>query len=210
MSKTLNFVVIEAKPLAAALKLANAIVEVRNTIPILNDVRLNYSNKGLTIEATDLDLQATINVDEIDGSGTWSTCIPARYLAAVASAAGTTALRIEPSQNEIINEKTSSKRIEHSTRITAGEATYDIQANPAEDFPTISGEKAGRIERFTNGHFAASLKKVAACISTEETRYYLNGVNWASTDKGKRFAATDGHRLALCRYALNEGETPFS
>lgn len=203
-----KYVSVEAKELASALKLANSIIEVRNTIPILNDVRLNYGKKGLSVEATDLDLHATIHVDEVEGAGTWSLCVPARFLAAVASAAGTGWVHIEPVQVEIKNEKTGATR--HSAEIRVGVASYTVEAHAPEDYPTIAGEKAGMVERFTNGHFALALKKVSGCICTEETRYYLNGVNWASTPSGKRMAATDGHRLALCRYAANEDETAFS
>lgn len=207
---TRDFVSVEAKTLASTLKLANAIIEIRNTIPVLNDVRLTYSSKGLTVEATDLDLHATMNVDEIDGAGTWSLCVPARFLAAVTSAAGTGSIRIEPEQAEAINEKTGATSVRYSASIYVGDAVYTIDACDAGDFPTILGDRAGMIERFTNGHFAAALKKVSCCISTEETRYYLNGVNWAATDSGKRMAATDGHRLALCRYAADEDGSRFS
>lgn len=205
-----KYVSVEAKELASALKLANSIIEVRNTIPILNDIRLNYGKKGLSVEATDLDLHATIHVDEIEGAGTWSLCIPARFLAAVASAAGTGWVHIEPAQVETKNEKTGATSIRHSAEIRVGVASYTVEAHAPEDYPTIAGEKAGMVERFTNGHFALALKKVSGCISTEETRYYLNGVNWASTPNGRRMAATDGHRLALCRYAANEDEAAFN
>lgn len=118
-----KYVSVEAKELASALKLANSIIEVRNTIPILNDVRLSYGKKGLSVEATDLDLHATIHVDEVEGAGTWSLCVPARFLAAVASAAGTGWVHIEPAQVETKNEKTGATSIRHSAEIRAGVAS---------------------------------------------------------------------------------------
>lgn len=208
--ETVNFVEVEAKALTSALKLANAIIEVRNTIPVLNDVRLTYGRKGLLVEATDLDLHATISVDDIDGAGKWALCVPARHLAAISGAAGTGCVRIEPMKSDETNSQTGAMSIKHSAVITAGVASYEIQTIDAADFPVIDGDRAGIVEKFTNGHFAQALKKVSGCISTEETRYYLNGVNWASTENGKRMAATDGHRLALCRYAGNEDGTQFS
>lgn len=205
-----DFVEVEAKTLSSALRLANAIVEVRNTAPILNDVRLTYGRTGLIIEATDLDIHATMNVDEIDGYGAWSLCIPARYLAAVAGAAGTGIVRIEPVSSAAAPEKTGAVTLMHGASITAGLAAYSIQTIDPADFPMIAGDRAGLVERFTNGHFATAFRKVSGCISTEETRYYLNGINWAATDKGRHMAATDGHRLALCRYAASEDDTRFS
>lgn len=205
-----NFVSVEAKVFAKAMKVANAIIEVRNTIPILSAVRLRYGPAGLFIDATDLDLQASISVDEIDGSGEWMVCIAARELASVASAAGTTPLRITPASRTLDAGK-ERERTEKFVTIEAGDATYTLQAqlDPA-DYPELAGEQMQRIDRFTNGQFALMLSKVAHCISTEETRYYLNGVNWSAKPQGKRFTATDGHRLATYRYAANEHDEGFS
>lgn len=207
----IEFVSVEAKVLAKAMKLANAIVEKRKTIPILNTVRLSYGPKGLTIEATDLDLQVSIDVDEIEGDGIWSICIPARDLANVATAAGVTPLKIEPvSIVRQRDEERGGPWRDRVANIAAGDATYQIQTQDPADWPEILGDRMQRIERFTNGQFVAMLKKVSFCISTEETRYYLNGICWSAVPEGKRFAATDGHRLALCRYDRNENGSTFS
>lgn len=202
------FATIEAKALAKVLKIANAIVEPRVTIPILNAVRLTYSPKGMVIEATDLDLHAAIQIDEIEGEGAWSCCLPAKYLTDIASAAGVSPLRIEPIVEVITG--TTAERREFRAIITAGDASYTVQAFDPEDFPQIPGDRLQRIEKFTNGQLASALDKVSFCISTEETRYYLNGVNWSAKPEGMRLAATDGHRLALYRYSRNENGAEFS
>lgn len=202
------FVNVEAKALARAMKIANAIIEPRSTIPILSTVKLTYGAAGLTVEGTDLDIHVKLKLDEIDGAGEWQTCINARFFAAIIAAAGVAPIRIEPTQR--VEPGVTSTGIKgndhvyHGAKIEHGYASYEIETLPASDFPDIAGDRAGRIERFTNGMFVASLKKVAWAVSTEETRYYLNGVAWQSTGTGKRFAATDGHRLALCRYASDD------
>jgi DNA polymerase-3 subunit beta len=209
METIMNFVSVEAKALTKALKIATAIVEPRNTIPILSCIRLAYDKKGLTIEATDLDIYARIGTDEIDGDGTWAICLPARDLAAIAQAAGVAALRIEVAATQKTDKKAATY-FEHTATIAAGDATYEVQGQDPADYPQIAGERMQRIERFSNGMMVAMLKKVSFCISTEETRYYLNGVNWSAKPGAKRFAATDGHRLALCRYDGNDSEAAFS
>lgn len=123
----------------------------------------------MSVEATDLDLHATIHVDEIEGAGTWSLCIPARFLAAVASAAGTGWVHIEPAQVETKNEKTGATSIRHSAEIRVGVASYTVEAHAPEDYPTIAGEKAGMVERFTNGHFALALKSVRLHLHRGDT-----------------------------------------
>lgn len=197
------FVIVEAKALARAMKIANAIIERRNTIPILSTVKLTYGAKGLTVEATDLDLSVKIAVDEIDGSGEFETCLNAHFLAAIVGAAGVAPLKIEPKTEERKDAKGEIVKgsFSYGATISTGYAEYEIDALPASDWPDLAGDRAGRIERFTNGMFTAMLRKVAFCISTEETRYYLNGVAWQAQPEGMRFAATDGHRLALCRYS---------
>ena len=205
------FVNVEAKALARAMKIATTVVERRNTIPILSTVKLTYGAKGLTVEATDLDLAVKIAVDEIDGRGEFSTCINAHFLAAIVNAAGVAPMRIEPKKIESeFQPDEGPRRYDFKAEISHGYASYEVETMPVSDFPDLAGDRAGRIERFTNGMFTAMLRKVAFCISTEETRYYLNGVAWQAQPGGTRFAATDGHRLALCRYADNEANASFS
>lgn len=204
------FVIVEAKALARAMKIANAVTKPRNTIPILSTVKLSYSSAGLTVEATDLDIAVKIAVDEVDGRGEFSTCINARYLAAIVAAAGVAPMRIEPKTMKIPKGSGPADNGEFYERdgaaIEHGYASYEIETLPASDWPDLEGDRAGRIERFTNGMFTAMLRKVAFCVSTEETRYYLNGVAWQARQDGKRFVATDGHRLALCRYDEEGGD----
>lgn len=205
------FVNVEAKALARAMKIANAIIEPRNTIPILSTVRLTYGAAGLTVEGTDLDIHVKLKLDEIDGRGEFSTCINARYLAAIVAAAGVAPIRIEPKKIESeFQPDQGPRRYDFKAEISHGYASYEVETLPASDFPDLAGDRAGRIERFTNGMLVASLRKVAWGISTEETRYYLNGVCWSASERGMRLAATDGHRLALCRYAGNEVNAAFS
>ncbi|KQS86966.1 DNA polymerase III subunit beta [Rhizobium sp. Leaf383] len=202
-NEPINFVTVEAKALRSALKPATLIVEPRNTIPVLSMVRLSYSAKGLAIVATDLDLELRIEVDEIEGAGEWSICIVAKELANIAAAAG-----VSPVMISLVAKETETTH--YAVRITAGDCEYSLAGCDPADFPLLQGERMQRIERFTNGQLAVMLEKVACCISKEETRYYLNGVNWTANSEGKHFAATDGHRLARCRYDKTEATTAFS
>lgn len=188
-----DFVTVEGRTLKQALKPVVAVIERRNTIPILGHVRLSLDKTGLRITGTDLDIEATANLDVIDGAGEWSTCLPANVLASIAAASGSMNVRIEPREYD-------------ATVSIDDVATYDVHGLPAGDFPEFGYKRDKLIEAFTNGMLAATLSKVAWCISTEETRYYLNGVAWQSRPDGCRFVATDGHRMALCRYSAAEDE----
>jgi len=193
-----KFVTVEGRALKQAMKIISAIVERRNTIPILNYAMLTHSAAGLRITGTDLDIEAHTDLDVIDGSGgEWSACISAATLAGIARVAGAMNIRIERADNDL------------KATITLGDgaAFYEIETLAETDFPGIGGERGDLIEAFTNGMFAATLDKVQWCVSTEETRYYLNGVCWHITPKDRRFVATDGHRMAICKYASEGGET---
>lgn len=189
-----DFVTIEGRALKQAMRLVTAVIERRNSIPILSHVRLSLDTDGLKITGTDLDIEATATIDVIDGAGEWSACLPANVLASIARVSGIAPVQIEP--NGVIT-------------IDGDAATYELQTLPVSDFPDLSGTRGKLIETFTNGMLAEALDKVSWCISTEETRYYLNGVCWEARPDGRRFVATDGHRLALCRYSKDETE-PFS
>lgn len=186
-----DFVTIEGRTLKQAMRLVTAVIERRNTIPILSHARLTLDADGLKITGTDLDIEATATIDVIDGAGGWSACLPANVLASIARVSGIALVRIEP--NGVIT-------------IDGDVATYEVQTLPASDFPELAGKRVKLIEMFTNGMLAETLDKVSWCISTEETRYYLNGVCWQSGPNGLRFVATDGHRMAICRYSTAEDE----
>lgn len=205
-----DFVTIEGRALASAMKLATAVIERRNTIPILSHVKITHNENGLEIVGTDLDIFITQQLDVIDGAGYWSTCIPAVLLYGIARAAGVAPVKIEPGSG-LDDRYRKEPKIIDVAKITIGEADafYELQTLPAADMPEpTSGGRADLIDTFTNGMFAATLAKVAYAISTEETRYYLNGVFWDMSQGERRFVATDGHRLACCRYCKEEAPSP--
>lgn len=210
----MNYVTVEGRALAQAMKLACAIIERRNTIPVLNCVRLRYSSAGLEVFCTDLDIWLTIKVDEIAGDGEWEICIYGELLERVAKAVGVMPMKIEREEWEIpITDRGGRMTGDARTQVMAiitlgdGEARYELeQASDPADMPEATTKGDTLIERFTNGMLAETLDKVSWAISTEETRYYLNGVCWQGSDDGRAFTATDGHRLAKCAYSSDPWE----
>jgi DNA polymerase-3 subunit beta len=94
--------------------------------------------------------------------------------------------------------------------VADGDATYEVQGYPSSDYPELSSGAWTPVENFTNGRLASILDRVSTCISTEETRYYLNGVNWSIDTFGRCMTATDGHRLASARYDTDGDDKPMS
>lgn len=199
--QTKSFVSIEGRVLAKALQPLAFVVERRNTMPILGMVKLALDGPVLTISGTDLDIETSIALDVIDGTGKWAICIGARLLASIARQAGPAEIRIEVSQRASVGRKGEPINVPSAVVTVGDNVTYDLDGvMSAETFPTMAWERGSLVEKFGNGSFAAMVEKVSWCISTEETRYYLNGVCWQVGPLGRRFIATDGHKLAMCRY----------
>jgi len=204
-------VTVEGRTLAAALKLAVAVIEPRNTIPILSHVLLTKTENALVIEGTDLDMSIIVTVDIMDEDGDdFATCLPAKTLYDIARTAGAAPIKIEaftemasktklaPGESGMFAKEGTPEPTERA-RVTVadGDAVYSFDGPlPASDWPYIAGRVTWTpLERFTNGRLAELLDSVSMCISTEETRYYLNGVYWHSREGEGYFVATDGHRL---------------
>jgi len=188
-----NFVTVEGRTLRHAMKLVSAAIERRTAYPILSSALVKLDKHGLHITGTNLDVEITAHIDVIDGGGNWSLCIDASTLEGVGRVSGVMPVTIEKVKGDTVD-----------VHITLGDggAFYRLPdaINP-DDFPTLKGERAGRIEHFTNGMLPALFGKIAWAVSNEETRYYLNGVCWQIGPEGRRMVATDGHRLGMCRYS---------
>ena len=187
---------IERATLLKGLSHVQSVVERRNTIPILSNVLLEATAEGaLRLMATDLDLQINEQVAAaVDQPG--AITVSAHTLFDIA--------RKLPEGSQV-----SLHAAEGRMAIRAGRYNSSLPTLPRDDFPVIAeGELPTRFELP-----AESLKqiidKVRFAISTEETRYYLNGIFLhASEDGGKavlKAAATDGHRLARVTIDLPDG-----
>jgi DNA polymerase III subunit beta len=181
-------VTVERADLLKSLSHVHRVVERRNTIPILANVLVRADRSQLAFKATDLDLEVVESIAaEVSPGG--ATTVPAHMFYEI--------VRKLPEGAQIMLETTGDRA---SMAIRAGRSRFTLQTLPESDFPDLS---AGDLEhKFTLA--ARDLKrlidKTQFAISTEETRYYLNGIylHVAGPAKGKllRAVATDGHRLA--------------
>ncbi len=183
---------IERATLLKGLGHVHSVVERRNTIPILSNVLLEASpDGGLRLMATDLDLQINETVEaQVGDPG--ATTVPAHTLFDIVRKLP------EGSQVELI-------AAEGRMQVNAGRARFTLAALPRDDFPIIAeGELPTRFE-LPAATLRQIIDKTRFAISTEETRYYLNGIYLHVTDGELRAAATDGHRLARVTVARPDG-----
>src|SRR6195952_945512 len=183
---------IERATLLKSLGHVQSVVERRNTIPILSNVLVEASEGGgLRLMATDLDLQINETV-EANVSQAGATTVSAHTLFDIARKLP------EGSQVEIAAS-------EGKMQILAGRARFNLSTLPRDDFPVIAeGDLPTRFE-LPAATLRQIIDKTRFAISTEETRYYLNGIFLHVVDDVMKAAATDGHRLARVTVARPDG-----
>ena len=167
-----------------------SVVERRNTIPILANVVLRAEDGQLSLTATDMDIATEVGC-AVATSGT--TTMSAHMLYDIA--------RKLPDGAEV--ELTVA---DGHASISAGRSSFRLPTLPVEDFPAISSSDLPVNFTLTAADLRDLIDATRFAISTEETRYYLNGIYFHKAEDGNLCAvATDGHRLALTRQALPSG-----
>ncbi len=189
--------VIDRAALTKAVEIADRAVEKRNSIPILSNVRLIATEGGMAISGTDMDIDITVSIDgAVDGH--FATTLPAKMMKDLLKKA--TASDFVAITNGDGVDKLDFERVE-----------YSLQSLPAVDFPTMSSPDADKASTFTmsGADFYDGLDATMGAISTEETRYYMNGIFMHFYEYGDgpqlRMVATDGHRLYRRDFAAPAG-----
>lgn len=164
----------------------------RNTIPILDNVLIRPDAGRLVLRATDLDIQIVSSVEAKAEDG-FGITVPAHTLHDI--------VRKLPDGSEVTIEAKSAS----SVVVKAGRSRFTLQTLPEADFPELAaGDLAHRFD-IAATDLKRMIERTQFAISTEETRYYLNGI-YLHVEEGKlRGVATDGHRLALLDLAAPAG-----
>ncbi|MCB1378366.1 MAG: DNA polymerase III subunit beta [Alphaproteobacteria bacterium] len=188
-------VTIERSAFLRALNHVQSVVERRNTIPILSNVLLQASGAELKLTATDLDIEIVESVPAmVAKSG--AVTVPAHMLYDI--------VRKLPDGAQLeLDQSGDSARV----AIFAGRSRFALQALPPEDFPDLAAGDFPNHFSLSAADLKGLIEKTRFAISTEETRYYLNGIYFHEIASGGwlRAVATDGHRLAQAQIARPEG-----
>lgn len=176
---------IEREKLLAAATRAASFVAKKNTIPMLSRALIVTNDHGISISATDLEKQITEQV-EADVTEHGSVVVPILQVAEIAK-------RLPSGVSITLTAQ------EEKVTIRAGRYHTTMETLPVDDFPAFQSFDASCSFTLPANILRGCFQKIAFAISTEETRYYLNGI-YVHTDGDKlKFVATDGHRLALTR-----------
>ncbi len=186
-------ITIERAELLRALNHVQSVVERRNTIPILSNVLLSASDQALSLTATDMDIAIVDRVPCTVGTA-GATTAPAHTLYDI--------VRKLPDGAQV-NLETEGDRL----LLSAGRSRFTLQTLPNEDFPVMSGGDMPHAFTLDASALRSLVDRTRFAISTEETRYYMNGIyiHVPENESQLRAVATDGHRLARVEMEMPEG-----
>ncbi len=183
---------IERAALLTALGHVQNVVERRNTIPILSNVLMSADEGTLTLVATDLDIEVSEDTDaNVMTSG--QVTAPAHTLYEIA--------RKLPEGAQVSFSVGGDGRLE----VDAGRSHFTLPLLPPADFPAMTADGFTHNFAMPASALIRLIDKTKFAISTEETRYYLNGIYFHANGGMLRCVATDGHRLALAETDIPAG-----
>jgi DNA polymerase III subunit beta len=190
-------VTVERASLLKSLGHVHRVVERRNTIPILANVLVRAEGSKLSFKATDLDLEITETIAaEVSTGG--STTVPAHMFYEI--------VRKLPEGTQVVLEGSGDRAV---LALKAGRSRFTLQTLPENDFPDLAAGEMTHSFTVAAADLKRLIDKTQFAISTEETRYYLNGIYLHAAGTGKtqtlRAVATDGHRLAQVELPLPKG-----
>ncbi|MBV8938998.1 MAG: DNA polymerase III subunit beta [Alphaproteobacteria bacterium] len=184
---------IERSVLLKALGHVQTVVEKRGTIPVLANVKLDAKSGQLSLTATDMDIALVERVPaEIGREG--ATTVPAHTF------------------YEIVRKLHEGAQVEVNTgeggrvSIRSGQSRFTLASLPVDDFPVMAEGELPHSFTLAVAECRALIEKPAYAMSTEETRYYLNGIylhtSGEAGEEQLKAVATDGHRLARVAVSL--------
>ncbi len=184
--------VVRKNDLLKELSLLQGIVERKNTIPILANVLLEASKDQVSLLATDLDVGLRSQCEaSVVKAGTLT--LPAKKLFEIVSALPDTEIRIEEDKGG------------KSVTVAADRFESRMQTLPAGEFPTPPDDGGGATVALPGLALKRMISHTRFAITSEDTRYFLNGAQLVLQPDSLSMVATDGHRLAFIRVQASPG-----
>lgn len=168
------------KPLQAV----SGVVERRQTLPVLSNVMITATPEGITLTATDLEVELQAHASfMVDEPG--ETTIPARKFMDIC--------RNLPEGSDI-SFTTEDDRV----TLRSGRSRFTLSTLPATEFPSVEANQFQHDFSLSQTGLRHLIERTHFAMAQQDVRYYLNGLMLELTPDRLRAVATDGHRLALC------------
>jgi DNA polymerase-3 subunit beta len=184
---------ISKEQLMNGLQAVQNVVATRTTLPVLSNVLLRAEGDRLELTATDLDITVSTSVPASVKKG-GSTTLPAKKFFGIIRELGPQDIDLDTDDK-------------NHTTIQSGSSYYKIHGLSADEFPAEQAIAETRKINLPQEKFKGLLRKTSFAISTDETRFVLNGILLSLKEHNVTMVATDGRRLAL---AYEEVDVPAS
>ena len=185
---------ISREKLQEGLAAVTAAVPAKTTLPVLANLLVETTERGIRLSATDLDIAVSTEVSaDVESAG--SITIPAKKLSEIAR-------ELPPSPVKI------SASGEQRVTLECGRSKFKLLGLPRDEFPTFPSVRFNESWRVKSGELQKLISHTAFAVSTEESRPILNGVLWELRDDKMRMVATNGHRLAKMEVPVEASSAP--
>ena len=178
----MNFTIAKDK-LITGLNAVQNVVGSRTTLPILSNVLIKAEGDRLELTATDLDVTISCNVEAAVKKG-GATTVPVKKLFGIVRELAGNEVEIE------VDDK-------NHCSISSGASFYKLNGIAADEYPPAPKFKEDKKIILSQEKIRSMLKKTSFAVSTDESRYVLNGIFFSLKDHKLTMVATDGRRLAL-------------
>lgn len=180
---------ISREKLQEALTAVAAAVPTKTTLPVLGNLLLETTDKGLRLSGTDLDIGVSTEVlADVESPG--AITVPAKKLSEIVRELPPAPVKLSAAGEQRIT-------------LECGRSRFKLLGLPRDEFPAFPGVDFNKSWRVRSGDLQKLISHTAFAVSTEESRPILNGVLWEIREKETRMVATNGHRLAKM-------ETPYT
>lgn len=185
---------ISREKLQEGLQAVTAAVPAKTTLPVLANLLVETTDRGIRFSATDLDIAVSTEVSaDVETPG--AITIPAKKL-------GEIARELPPSPVKI------SASGEQRVTLECGRSKFKLLGLPRDEFPTFPSVRFNDSWRVKSGELQKLISHTAFAVSTEESRPILNGVLWELREERMRMVATNGHRLAKMELPVEASSAP--
>jgi len=185
---------ISREKLQEGLQAVTAAVPAKTTLPVLANLLVETTDRGIRFSATDLDIAVSTEVSaDVETPG--AITIPAKKLSEIARELPPSPVKIAASGEQRVT-------------IECGRSKFKLLGLPRDEFPTFPQVRFNDSWRVKSGELQKLISHTAFAVSTEESRPILNGVLWELREERMRMVATNGHRLAKMELPVEASSAP--
>ena len=185
---------ISREKLLEGLQAVTAAVPAKTTLPVLANLLVETTDRGIRFSATDLDIAVSTEVAaDVEAAG--AITIPAKKLSEIARELPPSPVKIGASGEQRVT-------------LECGRSKFKLLGLPRDEFPTFPAVRFNDSWRVKSGELQKLIQHTSFAVSTEESRPILNGVLWELREDRMRMVATNGHRLAKMDLPVEASTAP--